>query len=81
MRKNNECDSRITANNAVLMRFGKADVASLTVKEILNMSRQRLIELLQAAALPLLSGMRFSDSRVLRRLLLEARRCCRKQGY
>lgn len=70
-----------TGNTLALSRFSKADVASLTGKEIHNMTRQKLAELLQAAALPALEGCQIADPRVLRRLLFDARRCCRNQGY
>lgn len=62
----------------------KADVASLTLKQLSAMSRRSLMAVLQAAALPRMASrasLAAMDLPFLQKLVLQARRACRQQGY
>ncbi|MCA9116513.1 MAG: hypothetical protein KDA79_15620 [Planctomycetaceae bacterium] len=67
-------------------KLDKAEVASLSLRTIEELSDVQLIELIRAARLPMLTEERmahveFMPRELLKQLACLARRCCRNQGY
>lgn len=64
--------------------YEKADVAALTREELIALPRKALMAVLNAAALPMTvtrTSLAAVEISILQKLALQARRCCRNQGY